>query len=201
MHTVTLRYATPGDTRAVLDIYAPYVRETPVTFEETVPSVEEFAERIAGFSAQFPYLVCTEQGAVTAYAYASPHMTRAAYRFDVQTSVYAAPEHHGRGMGTALYHCLFALLAAQGYYNAYAVITVPNEKSIGLHQSLGFTPVGLYHNTGYKFGAWHNVAWLEKTLTDHSQRPGVLKTPDALDPSYSNDLFIRYATMIKPQRT
>jgi phosphinothricin acetyltransferase len=166
-----VRLATPADARALLDIYAPYVRDTCVSFEYEVPSVEAFADRIAGTIAAYPYLVCETGGVPAGYAYASRHQSRSAYDWDVQTSIYLAPEHHGSGKGPALYGCLFALLRAQGFCNAYAVITVPNERSAGFHARAGFVPAGVHHRSGYKFGRWHDVAWMEKSLGGYERAP------------------------------
>ncbi|MDR2450610.1 MAG: GNAT family N-acetyltransferase [Candidatus Accumulibacter sp.] len=204
METITLRFARAEDARALLAIYAPYVENTPVSFEYEVPSPQAFAQRIAQTSTIHPYLVCEVNGIPAAYAYASRHMERAAYRFDVQTSIYAAPEHHGRRIGTALYGCLFELLAKLGYYNAYAVIAVPNEKSLRLHESMGFVPLCVCPGTGYKFSAWHDVAWLGKTLIGRElappERPA---TPDRLDPGFCAALFARQAALVRtyPRRT
>jgi phosphinothricin acetyltransferase len=204
METITIRFARADDASALLAIYAPYVENTPVSFEYEVPSAQVFARRIVETSAAYPYLVCAVDGAPAAYAYATKHMERAAYRFDVQTSIYAAPEYHGRRIGAALYECLFELLAKLGYYNAYAVIVVPNEASRRLHESVGFVPLCVYPNTGYKFGVWHDVAWLGRTLTGHEVAPPEHPaTPDRLDPDLCAALFARQAALVRtyPRRT
>lgn len=169
-----IRLVRPGDARdaaGILAIYAPFVRDTPVTFEYTAPSVEEFTERIHGIASVYPYLVCERDGEILAYAYASRHMERAAYAWDVQTSVYAAPEARGTGAARALYSGLFAMLAELGYCNAYAVITVPNPRSERFHASFGFVPAGVHHKSGYKGGVWHDVAWMEKNVGLHVENP------------------------------
>jgi phosphinothricin acetyltransferase len=166
-----VRFAAATDVRRLLDIYAPYVRDTCVSFEYEAPSPEEFARRLADIGAVCPCLVHEEDGVLTGYAYAARYRSRPAYAWDVETSVYVAPEHHGGGRGSALYACLFALLRAQGFCNAYAVITVPNERSIGFHARMGFAPAGVHHRSGYKFGRWHDVAWMEKSLGDYPQTP------------------------------
>ncbi|MGL6227466.1 MAG: GNAT family N-acetyltransferase [Thermoguttaceae bacterium] len=160
-----------SDIPEILDLYAPFVLDTPVSFEIEVPSICEFISRVEKISQQYPYLVCTVDDTVLGYAYASQHATRAAYRYDVQVSVYVQPEYHGTGCAGLLYQALFELLREQGYINAYAGITLPNERSVGFHKKQGFSEVGVYHQTGYKFQKWYDVLWLEKRLIDLPDEP------------------------------
>jgi L-amino acid N-acyltransferase YncA len=162
---IVIRNARPEDGAVVAAIYAPYVRETPITFEETPPPPEEMADRIRQTIAQFPYLLAEEAGRVVGYVYAGPHHPRASYRWSVNVAVYLAATHHRRGIGTLLYRELITQLTALGYVMAYAGITLPNPGSVRLHESLGFTPVGIYHNAGYKLGSWRDVGWWELPLT------------------------------------
>ncbi len=186
-----IRFVRPGeaDAKGILAVYAPFVRDTAITFEYDVPSAGTFAERISGIAATYPYLVCERDGEVLAYAYAARHMERAAYAWDVQTSVYAAPEVQGTGMARALYAALFALLARLGYVNAYAIITLPNPKSIRFHESFGFGPAGVHHNAGYKGGAWHTITWMEKPLAPPAQDPVPPRPVAALAPDESRRIF------------
>src|SRR4029079_12539777 len=128
------------------------------------PSVEEIAARLAKILPSYPWLVFEEEHCVRGYAYAGQHRDRAAYRWGVDVAIYLDREFHRRGIGRALYSALFRMLLVQGYFTAYAGITMPNAASFGLHRAMGFEPVGVYHNVGYKFGAWHDVVWLEKSL-------------------------------------
>ncbi|HWA62463.1 MAG TPA: arsinothricin resistance N-acetyltransferase ArsN1 family B [Caulobacteraceae bacterium] len=159
-----VRVAIRDDAAAVAGIYAPYVRETAISFEETPPSVAEMAERIASTLGVYPFLVFEEAGAVVAYAYASRHAERAAYRWSCNVTVYAAPDVHRRGIGRALYGELLAILARQGFHAAYAGITLPNDKSVGLHEAMGFQHVGDYQEVGFKQGAWRTVGWWRRAL-------------------------------------
>ena len=95
------------------------------------------------------------------YAYAGRHRSREAYQWSVEVSVYVAENQHRRGVGRALYTSLVECLRLQGFFHAYAGITLPNPASVGLHESLGFQPVGVYKDVGYKLGQWHTVGWLE----------------------------------------
>lgn len=159
-----IRLASPQDAPGVREIYAPVVRETAISFELEPPSVEEMQKRMAEVVQRMPWLVCEHRGEVLGYAYASPHRARAAYQWSVDVSVYVHAQARRSGVGRGLYRSLVALLALQGYYHAYAGITLPNPASVGLHESLGFTPVGVYRAVGYKLGAWHDVGWWQLTI-------------------------------------
>ena len=161
-----IRIATPEDADACAAIYAPYVTDTAITFETEVPTSEEMAGRIATAIA---WVVAEDEGRVTGYAYAGRFHPRAAYRWACEVSVYLEPGRRRTGAGRALYDVLLRDLADRGYRMAIAGMTLPNPASEGLHRALGFEPVGTYRDIGYKFGAWHDVAWTQKTLA----------TPDA----------------------
>ena len=161
-----IRSAAESDTPALLAIYAPYVERTVVSFETVVPDVEEFAGRIRKSTAQWAWLVAERDGACLGYAYGSAHRERAAYRWSVETSAYVAASARRQGVGKALYLALFDALAARGYCNAYAGMTLPNDASAALHRSVGFEPIGVFHRVGFKFGAWHDVAWAQRRLRD-----------------------------------
>lgn len=160
-----IREATAGDADALLSIYAPYVRDTAITFEYEPPTREEFAGRIAALTPEFPWLVY-EDGARGAlgYAYATTWRTRAAYRWTVETTVYVATSAHRRGIGRALYTSLLACLRLQGHRLAIGGITLPNAGSVALHERCGFRLVGVHRACGYKQGAWHDVAFYELPL-------------------------------------
>ena len=163
---LTIRDARANDAKALLDIYAPFVTETTVSFELTPPTVAEFEARISSAQSQWAWLVAERGGEVVGYAYASAFRTRAAYRFTVETSAYVHPAHRGQGVAGALYRRLFEVLIEKGYCNAYAGIALPNDASAAFHKSLGFTPVGVFHRGGWKFGKWHDISWWEIALQD-----------------------------------
>jgi L-amino acid N-acyltransferase YncA len=160
-----LRHADPQrDAAACAAIYAPYVRDSPVSFEEERPGVMEMARRIERTSRTHPWLVYEREGDVAGYAYATPHRDRAAYRWATDVSVYVHPEQRRAGIGRALYLELFELLRAQRLRIAVAGITLPNEASVALHESLGFVPVGVYRDIGWKAGGWRDVGWWQLDL-------------------------------------
>lgn len=154
-----IRLATATDADAILEIYAPIVQQTVISFEMEVPTLETMRERITTTTTQHPWLVVDMGGEIAGYAYASPHRTRAAYQWSVDVSAYVHAHYRQRRIGKALYTSLFRILKEQGYYNAYAGITLPNTASVALHESLGFLPIGVYTGVGFKQGAWHDVGW------------------------------------------
>ncbi|MFL5824692.1 MAG: arsinothricin resistance N-acetyltransferase ArsN1 family B [Solirubrobacteraceae bacterium] len=169
-----IRHAEAGrDAAACAEIYAPFVRDTPISFEEQPPDAAELAHRITEVSGSYPWLVAEDEGQVVGYAYAGPHRQRAAYRWAADVAVYVAPDQRRRGVGRALYEALLALLARQGIRVACAGITLPNEASVRLHEALGFQPVGVYRRIGWKAGAWHDVGWwqLELLAPDSGRAP------------------------------
>jgi L-amino acid N-acyltransferase YncA len=174
--------AADADAAAIAAIYGPYCESTAVSFETVPPSTEEIANRIRNTTVQFPWLVLQDDGVVAGYAYATRHRDRAAYGWSVDTAVYVSPTHRRRGVGRALYATLFHLLRAQGYFKAYAGITLPNAGSIGLHEATGFAPVGVYEGVGYKHGAWHDVAWYHLRLQPERDNPAAPSPVSALAP-------------------
>jgi L-amino acid N-acyltransferase YncA len=164
---MTIRTATPDDAAALHAIYAPIVRDTPISFELEAPSIDEMRERIAGTLVRLPWLVSVDGGGrVDGYAYASRHRERAAYQWAVDTSAYVRHDARGQGVGRRLYLRLFEVLADLGYFQAFAGIALPNDASVGLHEAVGFRPIGVYRQVGYKFGAWRDVGWWQRTLRE-----------------------------------
>jgi phosphinothricin acetyltransferase len=172
MTIACIRLATGEDAEGVHAIYAPVVRETVISFEFEPPTVEEMRRRITTTLESHPWLVCDVGGLVAGYAYASAHRERAAYQWAADVSVYNHPGYHRQGVGRALYTALFAILRGQGIRQACAGITLPNEASVGLHEAMGFVPVGMYHHIGYKFGGWHSVGWWQAAIGDGTGEPG-----------------------------
>lgn len=164
MDQMEIRMAELKDAQAILDIYAPYILETNITFEYEVPSLADFKVRMQKIMQKYPYLAAVRNGRIVGYAYAHEHKERAAYGWNVELSVYVRMGEMGQGIGTMLYGRLFELLKRQNVQNLYACVTLPNEPSERLHRALGFALVGRFHQTGYKFGKWHDVGWFEKKI-------------------------------------
>ena len=165
-----IRFAKPSDDRSLLDIYAPYVENTAITFEYEVPTIENFANRIEKTLEKYPYLVAEEDGVVVGYAYASTYYARSAYDWAVELSVYVSQDARGQGVGTRLYDALEDLLEQMGYIHFLACISLPNEASLALHRKRGYQQVAHFPKIGYKFECWHDIVWLQKSL-DKEARP------------------------------
>ncbi|MDE3722118.1 GNAT family N-acetyltransferase [Nocardiopsis sp. N85] len=162
----TVRDATPADAAACADVYAPYVTDTAITFELDPPTTEEMVERIATARRDHAWLVLEDAtGDVLGYAYGGAFRARPAYRWSCEVSVYLRRGVRRTGAGRALYGALLPRLAERGMTRAIACMTLPNDASLGLHRSLGFTDVGVMHRVGRKHGVWHDVAWAELDLT------------------------------------
>jgi len=168
---VAIRLASDRDARAIADIYAPFVESSATSFETEAPSADEIRRRVQETTVTHPWLVCVCGDSVAGYAYATKHRVRAAYQWSVEVSVYVHGSFRRAGVGRGLYTSLFAILAAQGFVHAYAGITLPNDSSVALHESLGFRPVGVYRTIGYKAGAWHDVGWWHLTVKDPPASP------------------------------
>ena len=184
-----LRLAKKSDAEEILKIYAPYILNTAFSFETEVPTIEEFAMRIESIIKQYPFLVYSIDDVVVGYAYASQHRERAAYLYDVDVSIYVLEEYQGSGVANKLYDCLFVLLAKLGYKNAYAAYTEPNVKSMKFHEKFGFILIGTHHKTGYKFGKWHDVTWLEKEISIHDEKPKEIVSINEISSDYLEDIF------------
>jgi L-amino acid N-acyltransferase YncA len=169
--TRTIRLAHSNDASMLHAIYAPFVINTPISFELVPPTEQEMRQRIEQILQTHPWLVCEEQGEILGYAYASQHRTRQAYQWSVDVSAYVHERWRGKGIGKALYTSLFALLRLQGFYNVYAGIALPNAASVALHEAMGMRQVGVYSQVGYKQGRWHDVGWWQKTLQPHNPEP------------------------------
>lgn len=160
-----IRSAYPADAAAIAAIYNHYVNTTTITFEEAEVSAEVMARRIATvISAKLPWLVLEEQGEVLGYAYASKWKERSAYRFSVESSIYLRPEACGKGHARGLYQHLCSLLRQSGVHLVIGGVALPNDASVGLHEALGFRPVGAFREVGRKFGRWIDVGYWQLRL-------------------------------------
>lgn len=166
-----LRAASEADAIQVAAIYAPFVRDTHTSFEAAPPDEAEMARRIRATLRTHPWLVADRNGEVLGYAYATPHRARMAYQWCVETTVYVKTGLRRSGIGRDLYGALLGVLELQGFRMAYAGIALPNPASVGLHESLGFEPVGVYRAAGFKHGRWHDVGWWQRTVGSLQEVP------------------------------
>jgi phosphinothricin acetyltransferase len=165
-----------ADAEELLAIYAPYVEETAISFEYEVPSVDEFRNRIEQISAKYPYIKAVVDGKIAGYAYAAGFKDRKAYDWSVETTIYIRKDCRQMGLGKALYEKLEKLLKEMGILNMNACIASPaaerghlTDDSYRFHKKMGFTLVGRFHNSGYKFGEWYDMIWMEKMIGEHKK--------------------------------
>lgn len=177
--SIVIRPVCNEDVEKILDIYAPYVTETAISFEYEVPTLEEFTKRIEKISEKYPYLVVEIDDKIVGYAYASTFKERAAYNWSVETSIYLAKDVKGNGIGRMLYEALEEALKKRNILNANACITYADEEdeyhnngSMYFHEKIGYKLVGRFHKCGYKFGKWYDMIWMEKMLGEHTENPG-----------------------------
>lgn len=187
MDNSMIRVATTDDAEKLLEIYAPYVTDTAITFEYTVPTVEEFKSRISHVLQKYPYLVAERDGEIVGYAYASSFHHRAAYDWAVETTVYTRVDKKKTGIGRELYEALERVLSLQNILNLNACIGYPeiedeylSKNSVQFHEHLGYRFVGEFTKCGYKFNRWYNVVWMEKHLGEHSKTPLTVRCFDQI---------------------
>ncbi|MCW2541479.1 MAG: Phosphinothricin acetyltransferase [Frankiales bacterium] len=172
-----VRDARPNDATACAAIYAPYVTDTAATFELEPPTAERMAERMAAAARTHAWLVLEHDGRVVGYAYGGPFASRPAYRWACEVSVYLEVGLRRLGGGRALYEVLLPRLASRGFRTVAAGMTLPNDASVGLHRAMGFEPVGTYRRIGWKLGAWHDVAWAQRSIATDGARPSQPSEP------------------------
>ncbi|HJS53179.1 MAG TPA: GNAT family N-acetyltransferase [Chitinophagaceae bacterium] len=166
-----IRVATRDDADGMLDIYTPFILNSGITQETEVPSVEDFQHRVISNLEERPWLVCEINNHVAGYAYAGKHRDRKGYQWCTEPSVYISEKYFGFGIAKTLYAALFGILKIQGYVNAYAVITLPNDRSIAFHKNFGFEYLTTYKKIGYKLGQWHDVGWMQYEVNPHKEDP------------------------------
>jgi phosphinothricin acetyltransferase len=166
-----IRVATPDDAVSILEIYAPYIVNTSYTFETDVPDIGQFKDRISDYLVSYPWLICEIDDTVAGYAYASKHRERLAYQWSAECSVYVHDHFQRRGVARALYLSLIEILELQQFRNLYAVINLPNDRSVAFHEDMGFEYFATYKNVGYKLGKWKNVGWWQLQLNEYSPEP------------------------------
>ena len=175
---IMLRVATPADASSLLAIYAPYVRDTFITFEYDVPTEENFAGRIEQTLRRYPYIVaCGEDGAILGYAYLGAFHAREAYDWAAETSIYVDEAARGRHVGALLHDALEEAARICGLTNLEACIAYPDQGgSVGFHERMGYRMVGRFEECGYKLGAWRDMLWMEKHIAPHAETPAPVKT-------------------------
>ncbi len=185
------RMATENDARGILKVYRPYVEETTITFEYDVPTLEDFKKRIAHINEEYPYIICEYEKKIVGYAYAHKYRERAAYKWNVELSVYVKEDFKGHSIGKKLYEKLMDILTLQNVKNVYGCVSSPNINSEKLHLYFGFKKVGTFENTGYKFGKWLNTTWFEKSLSEKSFDPQPVKKISEIEADLIEEILNR----------
>lgn len=175
---INIRMATPDDASDLLDIYAPYVLKTGVTFEYDVPSEEAFRERIKAVLKKYPYLIALRENRIVGYAYAQELGERAAFSHSVETAIYLSQRERGKGTGSLLYCALENILKRQNVTNLYAAVSYREREDETIthasplfHLACGYRKAAHFRQCGYKFGRWYDIVWYEKHIADHADEP------------------------------
>jgi L-amino acid N-acyltransferase YncA len=194
---MVIKVATKEDAVGMLEIYTPFILNSGITQEVEVPSDEDFQKRIISNLEERPWLVCEMNNEIAGYAYAGKHRDRKGYQWCTESSVYISEKYYGFGIANALYTALFDILKMQGYVNAYAVITLPNDRSIAFHKKFGFEYLTTYEKIGYKLGQWHDVGWMQYEVNSHDQDPkDPVKFP-AIDKAVINSILVTSSSLLK----
>jgi phosphinothricin acetyltransferase len=196
-----VRAATVYDAKEIIDIYAPSILDAAISFETEVPSIEEMQRRIETILQSYPWIVCVVNGKIAGYVYGSKYRDREAYQWSCECTAYIHDQFKGKGIGKELYQLLFKLLKQQGFRTVYAVITLPNEASINLHERCGFEKFAEYENVGYKFGNWYTVGWWKLRLNDYDPDPPPPLKFSELNPEKITGLFQKTAQVIQSKLT
>ena len=199
-HNLSLRLATMGDAGAILDIYSHYINNTAITFEQAVPSAEEFHARMHGIMAEYPYIVCEDGGRIVGYAYAHRHQSRAAYGYSAELSIYLRTQYIGLGIGRILCRALIDLLRRQNVQTVFSAVSQPNDPSCAMHEALGFTQAGIWHNTGRKQGRWIDIVWYELAIGDYPDEPEPVIPFDKLDKPTVIALLRKYSRELSGEK-
>jgi len=154
-----IRPITLEDAPAICGIYNHYIQNSTITFEGAIVSEAEMRERIKEVTKDLPWIVSCQNGKIVGYAYGSKWKGRCAYRYSAESTIYLDPSVHGKGMGKELYSELLSKLKNGGMHCVMGGIALPNEKSVGLHERLGFSKVAHFKEVGWKFEKWIDVGY------------------------------------------
>ena len=162
-----IRTADPDDATAIAEIYAHHVLHGTASFDTIPPTTDDWCTKITDIIARgWPFLVVEEDGVVLGYAYATQFRDRPAYAETCENSIYIAPLHSGRGLGSALMEALLPAAAKAGFRQMIAVVGGAEPASVTLHQKFGFATAGRMHHVGRKFGRLLDTVYLQRALDD-----------------------------------
>ena len=192
-----IRTVQLSDAEAILKVYAPFITDTCISLEYVVPSVEEFSQRIASISAEYPYIVLEENDEIVGYAYAHRYLERVAYSWDVEVTIYLAPKVQGKRLGVILYDALEKLMVLQNIKNLYSCITGDNVHSIEMHRSMGYELIGTFPKAGFKLDRWLDVVWMAKAISEKENAPLPLVPFNEVEASSVNEVLNEINNVLK----
>lgn len=198
---IEIRLAEEKDLPHILEIYAPYITQSKISMEYTVPELDEFVERYRNITQFFPWIVCLINNEIIGYAYASHAFSRMGYQWDASLTVYITKEFHKQRIGISLYQSLFEILDLQGMVNLYGIISNDNKGSIHFHEKLGFQTEAVFHNSGYKFGEWVDVTWMVKHIRPISENPALPRSIHQIDHNEISRILKQYTEFLIANRT
>jgi len=166
-----IRSAASCDAAVIARIYAPFVSDTAVTFDEEIPTAAAMSHKIDDIVKMYPFLVAQQGDQIVGYAYASPFRPRASFRWTVEVTVYVNAANQRQGIGRSLYEVLLPTLTKHGFVTAYAVITLPGLASVAMHEAFGFKRIAVFQKVGFKLGQWHDVGYWERRLNTPTANP------------------------------
>ena len=178
---IRFRKVNSKDIKELLKIYGYYVENTDATFEYEVPSLDKFTNRMKDICKEYPYIICEYKDKVVGYAYTQQFKPGNAYRWSAELTVYLHKDYLGLGIGTKFYELLIEILKLQNVMIMYGCVTSSNQRSIKLHEKMGFNLIGVYHNSGYKMGKWIDVTWFEQSIGAQDVEPGEFVNFNDLD--------------------
>ena len=178
MSNYKFRKATLDDAESILKIYQYYVEKTAITFEWTLPTVEDFRSRMEKTFKKYPYIVALLNNEIVGYAYTGPFVGREAYDWSVETTIYLKENLTHKGLGKKLYQIIENISKAQNIINLFACIGYPEEddeyltkNSAQFHEHFGFKLIGKFDKCGYKFGKWYHMIWMGKVINEFKDKP------------------------------
>lgn len=188
-----LRMIRPDDIKGVQEVYRPFVKNTPITFECDVPSYKKFVKRVEKTCVTYPWIVAEIDGEIVGFAYAARFKERMAFNWDVETYIYVSEKANDQGIGSALFNALEELLKVQGFYNLYAMITATAKHSIQFHEKMGFKRMYTLEKCGWKFDTWYGMICMEKKIGDFDKTPEPIMPIPIVDPKIIEQVFDKYS--------
>jgi L-amino acid N-acyltransferase YncA len=174
---IDLRPITPDDAPAITALYAPFVATNAVSFETSVPSVDDMHARITAADGHFPWIAAVdkESGTLLGYAFAKPFRPGETYRFVAEVALYAMADVEGQGVRRSLLAALCSTMTVQNFTQAICTLMTPNDKLIQLYEANGFRRAGVYREVSYKNGQWNDVGLWQRELSNADTPPDAVK--------------------------